>query len=167
MKKIATLAEAYHTPLAPHCTAGFLGIAASLHVAASIPFFLIHEFYPENAGFNRQGLTRMAFTLDNEGYIGLPPGPGLGVEVDEQRIEQEAKPRKPTAGPAPAPRWFGRGLLRSTQALSGRWKFLKLRRNVLTIDVPEYYIDNVAKIMGILKQIVESQTRLPQAIVAA
>jgi len=50
---------------------------------------------------------------------------------------------------------------------SGRWKFLKLQRNVLTIDVPEYYIDNVAKIMGILKQIVESQTRLPQSIVAA
>src|SRR5205807_7654077 len=44
MKKIATLAEAYHTPLAPHCTAGFLGIAASLHVVASIPLFLIHEF---------------------------------------------------------------------------------------------------------------------------
>jgi galactonate dehydratase len=91
MKKIATLAEAYHTPLAPHCTAGFLGIAASLHVAASIPFFLIHEFYPDNAGFNRPALTRMAWQLDNDGYIGLPPGPGLGVEVDEQRLEAEAR----------------------------------------------------------------------------
>jgi galactonate dehydratase len=91
MKKIATLGEAYQTPLAPHCTAGFLGIAASLHVAASIPLFLIHEFYPDNDGFNRQGVTRMTFSLDNDGYIGLPPGPGLGVEVDEMRIEQEAK----------------------------------------------------------------------------
>ena len=27
MKKIATLAEAYHVPLAPHCTATLLGIA--------------------------------------------------------------------------------------------------------------------------------------------
>ena len=53
MKKIATLAEAYYVPLAPHCTATFLGIAASLHVVASIPLFLIHEFYPQNAGFNR------------------------------------------------------------------------------------------------------------------
>jgi galactonate dehydratase len=90
MKKIAVLAEAYHVPIAPHCTATFLGIAASLHVAASIPLFLIHEFYPENAGFNVPGLTRMAFELDAEGCIGLPPGPGLGVEVDEQRLEQEA-----------------------------------------------------------------------------
>lgn len=93
MKKIATLAEAYHVPLAPHCTASFLGIAASLHVSASIPFFLIHEFYPDNHGFNPRGLTRMAWKLDNEGYIGLPPGPGLGVEVDEKMLEEEA--RKP------------------------------------------------------------------------
>ena len=91
MKKIATLAEAYHVPLAPHCTASDLGIAASLHVAASIPFFLIHEFYPDNAGFNPPGVTRMAWKLDKDGYIGLPPGPGLGVEVDEKRLEEEAK----------------------------------------------------------------------------
>lgn len=91
MKKIATLAEAYHTPLAPHCTAGFLGIAASLHVTAAIPFFLIHEFYPDNAGFNAKGLTRMAWKVDADGYTGLPNGPGLGVEVDEKRIEEESK----------------------------------------------------------------------------
>ena len=90
MRKIAVLAEPYLIPLAPHCTATFLGIAASLHVVSSIPFFLIHEFYPQNAGFNVPGLTRMAFELDKEGYIGLPPGPGLGVEVDEQLLTTEA-----------------------------------------------------------------------------
>jgi galactonate dehydratase len=91
MKKIATLAEAYYVPLAPHCTATFLGIAASLHVVSAIPLFLIHEFYPENAGFNLPGVTRMPFELDSEGYIGLPPGPGLGVEVDEARLAEESK----------------------------------------------------------------------------
>lgn len=91
MKKIATLAEAYFVPLAPHCTATFLGIAASLHVVSSVPLFLIHEFYPQNAGFNLPGVTRMAYELDDEGYIGLPPGPGLGVEVDEARLAEEAK----------------------------------------------------------------------------
>jgi len=95
MKKIATLAEAYHVPIAPHCTATFLGIAASLHVASSVPFLLIHEFYPQNAGFNVPGLTRMAYELDKDGYIGLPPGPGLGVEVDEKLLQQESlKPQK-------------------------------------------------------------------------
>lgn len=91
MRKIATLAEAYFVPIAPHCTATFLGIAASLHVVAAIPFFLIHEFYPQNAGFNVPGLTRMHYELDKEGYIGLPPGPGLGVDVDEAKLIEESK----------------------------------------------------------------------------
>jgi galactonate dehydratase len=91
MKKVATLAEAYHVPLAPHCTASFVGIAASLHVAASVPLFLIHEFYPDNAGFNPPGLLRMPFTVDRDGYVSLPPGPGLGVEVDEQRMAEMAQ----------------------------------------------------------------------------
>jgi galactonate dehydratase len=64
MKKIATLAEAYFVPLAPHCTASYLGIAASLHVVASIPFFLIHEFYPDNHGFNPKGIGHMPWKLD-------------------------------------------------------------------------------------------------------
>jgi galactonate dehydratase len=88
VKKIATLAEAYHVPLAPHCTASHLGIAASLHVVASIPFFLIHEFYPD---INPKGLLNMPWQLDKDGYIGLPPGPGLGVEVNEKGIEEAAK----------------------------------------------------------------------------
>jgi galactonate dehydratase len=91
MKKIAALAETYHVPLAPHCTASYLGIAASLHVVASIPLFLIHEFYPDNHGFNPKGIGHMPWTLDKEGYIGLPPGPGLGVEVDERLLEKRAK----------------------------------------------------------------------------
>ena len=91
MKKIATLAEAFFVPLAPHCTASNLGIAASLHVAASIPLFLIHEFYPDNLGFNPAGIMRMDWKLDAEGYIGLPGGPGLGIDVDEKKLEEEGK----------------------------------------------------------------------------
>lgn len=91
MKKIAFLAEAYHVPLAPHCTASNLGISASLHVAASIPLFLIHEFYPQNQGFNPVGIARMNWELDRDGYIGLPAGPGLGVEMDEKLLEEQSK----------------------------------------------------------------------------
>jgi galactonate dehydratase len=91
MKKIAALAEAYFVPLAPHCTASNLGIAASLHVVASIPFFLIHEFYPDNAGFNPPGVSRMPYAIDRDGYIGLPGGPGLGVEMDERALAEQAR----------------------------------------------------------------------------
>jgi hypothetical protein len=36
------------------------------------------------------------------------------------------------------------------------WKFLRLTGDELTIDLPEYYIDNVEKIAGILKTIIDS-----------
>lgn len=36
------------------------------------------------------------------------------------------------------------------------WKFLRLHGDVVTMDVPEYFIDNLPKIMGILRQIVET-----------
>lgn len=101
MKKIATLAEAYFVPLAPHCTASNLGIAASLHVASAVPLLLIHEFYPDNSGFNPGNVMRMDWKLDATGYIGLPHGPGLGIDVDEKALEAEA--RKPQTY-----RWPGR-----------------------------------------------------------
>lgn len=91
MKKIATLAETFFVPLAPHCTASNLGIAASLHVVSSIPMFLIHEFYPQNQGFNPANIARMNWKLGDDGCIGLPEGPGLGIEIDEKALEEAAK----------------------------------------------------------------------------
>jgi galactonate dehydratase len=91
MKKVAILAETFHVPLAPHCTASNLGISASLHVVSSIPMFLIHEFYPDNHGFNPKGIGRVNWDLAADGTIGLPPGPGLGVEMDEKRLEEATK----------------------------------------------------------------------------
>jgi galactonate dehydratase len=91
MRKVATLAEAYHVPLAPHCTASNLGIAASIHCAASIPFLLIHEFYPDNKGFNPGAIMRIEWQVDKDGYVALPSGPGLGIDVDEKQLEAEAK----------------------------------------------------------------------------
>ena len=36
------------------------------------------------------------------------------------------------------------------------WKFLRLQQTVITLDVREYYIDNAAKIVGILTHIVRN-----------
>ena len=82
LQKVATLAEAHHVPLAPHCTMSYLGLTASLHVAASIPFFLIHEGYDNVLP---DDVARKSWTMDEAGYTSLPEGPGLGVEIDEQR----------------------------------------------------------------------------------
>lgn len=82
MRKIAALCEAHHVPIAPHCTMSYLGLTASLHVAATIPLFLIHEGYDNQMV---EGVAHKNWTMDEEGYVSLPEGPGLGVEIDEAR----------------------------------------------------------------------------------
>ncbi len=88
MRKIAALAEAHHVPLAPHCTMSSLGLTASLHVAASIPLFLIHEGYKNVLP---EGVAQKTWEMDEQGYVSLPMGPGLGVEIDEQRVIEVGK----------------------------------------------------------------------------
>ena len=87
MRKIATLAEAFHVPLAPHCTCSELGLSASMHVSASIPFFLIQEGYLDGH-IMPAGVARKSFTLEKDGYATLPQGPGLGVEMDETAMKK-------------------------------------------------------------------------------
>jgi galactonate dehydratase len=90
MKKIATLAETYQVPLAPHAVTTELGISASLHATAAVPFFIIHEYYPQ---LSPAGLVRKNWSVDKDGYASLPQGPGLGVEIDEMVLAELA--RKP------------------------------------------------------------------------
>jgi galactonate dehydratase len=89
MKKIATLAEAYFVPLAPHCTTSSLGATASLHVAAAIPLLLIHETAPQNIAWGEQ-FAKKPWTIDKEGYASIPEGPGLGVQIDEKALAKVA-----------------------------------------------------------------------------
>jgi galactonate dehydratase len=91
VKKIATIAEAYSVPLAPHNTCTEIGLTASLHCSASIAEFLIQEGYPKNYP---PGATHRTWTIDAEGYASLPQENGLGVDVDEaafDKINAEAK----------------------------------------------------------------------------
>jgi galactonate dehydratase len=98
MKKIATLAEAYHVPLAPHSTCTALGLSASIHVSASIPFFLIQEGYDH---IMPAAVARRSFTVDKDGYASLPQGPGLGVEMDEQFAKINGDPQRRFHWPTP------------------------------------------------------------------
>ncbi|MCY2995178.1 MAG: hypothetical protein NTY19_46050 [Planctomycetota bacterium] len=101
MKKIATLAEAFFVPLAPHCTMSELGLTASLHVTASIPLFLIHEAYLDGH-LMPPGVARKTWEVDKDGYATLPQSPGLGVEVDESMFEKvNADPKRKFKWPTP------------------------------------------------------------------
>ena len=79
---IAELAEMYHMSIAPHYMASAVSGIAAVHLCAVVPNFLALEHHSRNIPLWGQMLT-----LKNpveEGYIAVPDGPGLGVELDEQ-----------------------------------------------------------------------------------
>jgi galactonate dehydratase len=66
-------------PIAPHCTLSSLGQSASFNAIATIPNFLIHEFYPNDL----KGVLHPTWEQDKDYTYLLPQGPGIGCDVDE------------------------------------------------------------------------------------
>ena len=84
VKKIAAWAETYQTWIAPHNNSGPVATAASAHLAASLPNFLILET-PSRAPEWEEDLLR-GTTLVQGGQVTrerLRARPGLGIEFDE------------------------------------------------------------------------------------
>ena len=101
MRKIATLAETYFVPLAPHCTCSELGLSASLHATFATPLFLIHEAYLDGH-LMPPGVARPSFEINKEGNALPPQGVGLGVEVDETMFAKvNADPKRQYKWPHP------------------------------------------------------------------
>lgn len=93
LHKLAHIAELYALPLAPHGTHSLLGLAASLHVDAAHHNFLIQEAYPNHTPF----LSADWMPKDDKGnpwpkdsHMPIPKGPGLGVKVDINALEEAA-----------------------------------------------------------------------------
>jgi galactonate dehydratase len=94
-RQIAALAECHYAAVAPHNPYGPINLAAALQIDAAIPNFLIQEFVHLGAGYLRQ-----PFVVES-GYITVPAGPGLGVEVDEAYLLDHPLQPKEDVG-----RWF-------------------------------------------------------------
>jgi len=77
---IAGMAEAHYATIAPHNPLGPISLAAGLQLAASIPNFLCQEQVTLGAGY-----IKTPFKVEN-GYVKIPEGPGLGIELDENQI---------------------------------------------------------------------------------
>ncbi|MCC7352686.1 MAG: mandelate racemase/muconate lactonizing enzyme family protein [Anaerolineae bacterium] len=87
-KKIAALAEAYYIGIAPHNPNGPLATVAAMHLAASIPNFLILETIGSDEDKAIQAeVSRPALRFE-DGHLLLPEGPGLGVEPVPEAFEQ-------------------------------------------------------------------------------
>jgi len=85
LRKIATVCELYGIPLAPHNISSPVGTIAGAHVCAAIPNFLALEYHARDVPWWGSLVTRTDAPDDpiiDEGYVDLPEGPGLGVEID-------------------------------------------------------------------------------------
>jgi galactonate dehydratase len=87
LKEIAAMAESYCVALAPHGNnSTTVALAASLHIAAMSPNFLIME-YP--MGWEPAGNAIAQNPLKvQDGYIALPTAPGIGIELDEKALSR-------------------------------------------------------------------------------
>nr|WP_199064255.1 galactonate dehydratase [Chromobacterium sp. ASV5] len=93
--KIAAMAEAWDVALAPHCPLGPIALASCLHV----DFISWNAFIQEQSmGIHyNQGSDVLDYVLNKEdfqldgGHIRPFVRPGLGVELDEERIVEQAK----------------------------------------------------------------------------
>ena len=88
--KIAAMAEAYDVALAPHCPLGPVALAACLQVDFVSHNAVLQEqsmgiHYNEGAELLDYVKNRDDFRMEG-GYIAALPKPGLGVEIDEERV---------------------------------------------------------------------------------
>ena len=87
-KKIATLAETYYLPVAPHNCGGPVLHAASLHLAANVTNLYTLESVRRHYLDEYRGIVTQALPPEH-GEFPLPPGPGLGVELCAEVMERE------------------------------------------------------------------------------
>lgn len=89
-RRIAAMAESFDVGVAPHCPLGPLALAACLQLAGCAPNLVIQEM---SLGIHyNQGHDLLNFCTNPEvltpvdGFLPIPEGPGLGVEIDEAAV---------------------------------------------------------------------------------
>lgn len=97
-RRIAAMAEAYDVAVAPHCPLGPLALAACLQLAANAPNVAIQEM-SLGIHYNTGGHDLLNFVTNREaltpvdGYLPIPTGVGLGVEIDEAAVREADRDR--------------------------------------------------------------------------
>ena len=94
-RKIAAMAEAHDVALALHCPLGPIALAANLQLDAVCYNAFIQE---QSLGIHyNAGSDLMDYLIDRsvfdyrDGHVAIPQGPGLGIEVDEERVAAAAR----------------------------------------------------------------------------
>jgi D-galactarolactone cycloisomerase len=92
MRRVQTLADAHHIRLVPHCWGSAISLAASLHYLATVPdgppaITPTEPLLEYDRSENPLRDALLTVNLRQEGgYLPVPAGPGLGVEVDRDQL---------------------------------------------------------------------------------
>jgi galactonate dehydratase len=93
-KKIFSMAEAFDVAVAPHCPLGPIALASCLQVDATAHNAFIQE---QSLGIHyNQGSDLLDYIVDSsvfeykDGYVKIPDGPGLGIEINEDHVRKMA-----------------------------------------------------------------------------
>jgi len=94
-RKIAMMAEAYDVALALHCPLGPIALASCLQVDAGSYNAFIQEqslgiHYNESNDLLDYIRDKNVFAYE-DGYVKIPQGPGLGIEINEEYVRQRAE----------------------------------------------------------------------------
>ncbi len=94
-RKIAAMAEAFDVAVATHCPLGPIALAASLQLDACTPNAIIQE---QSLGIHyNQESDLLDYLVDEDvfaykdGFVAIPTGPGLGIEIDEEKVREAAR----------------------------------------------------------------------------
>ncbi len=93
-RKIAAMAEAYDVALALHCPLGPIALAANLQLDAVCYNAFIQEqslgiHYNANNDLLDYLTDRAPFAYE-DGYVSMPQGPGLGIEINQAYVDERA-----------------------------------------------------------------------------
>jgi galactonate dehydratase len=94
-RKIAAMAEAYDVAVALHCPLGPIALAANLQLDAVCYNAFLQE---QSLGIHYNTTNDLLDYLKDpsvfayhEGYVAIPQGPGLGIEINEEAVERMAR----------------------------------------------------------------------------
>ncbi|GBQ71898.1 galactonate dehydratase [Ameyamaea chiangmaiensis NBRC 103196] len=93
-RKIAAMAEAYDVAVALHCPLGPIALAANLQLDAVTYNAFIQEqslgiHYNKSNDLLDYVVDKSVFAY-RDGFVAIPSGPGLGIEIDEEYVRSRA-----------------------------------------------------------------------------
>ncbi len=84
-RQVAAMVDAHYGVVAPHNAQGPVCAAISAQLGACIPNFYVQETFEEfNAGWTQEIVDEPILAVD--GYIDVPQRPGLGIDLDWDRL---------------------------------------------------------------------------------